>query len=84
MVQLVWAERQPRLAWEILTLPFEQGGLCVPDMELYFNCAQAKYYYHWFHPVLFMPQLAVEGDCMFPVSLKVAICARPAGAVQPS
>ena len=87
MTRLIWADKQPRFAWEQLTLPIQQGGLCAPDMELYFYCAQAKFSYYWFHLVAFMPQLAVEGDCLFPVPLQVAICGEPTrqtGDVQPS
>ena len=34
LICLVRADTQPRSSWEVLTLPFEQGGMCAPDMEL--------------------------------------------------
>lgn len=42
MIELAWAGKQPRVAWEVLTLPFEQGGLGAPDFDLYYWCAQAQ------------------------------------------
>ena len=68
-------------------LPLEQGGLCAPDMELYYYYAQAKLCHYWFHPVAFMSHVVVEGDCVHPVPLMVAVCGdplKPTGEIQPA
>lgn len=37
--------KQPRLQWDILTGPYEQGGFNIPNFELYYTSAQAHYVY---------------------------------------
>ncbi|KAJ1142571.1 hypothetical protein NDU88_008885 [Pleurodeles waltl] len=69
MIRLVWAGRQPKIAWEKLTLPFELGGLAAPDMELYYYCKQANFAYYWIRPVRYMPHLAPENDAVWPDDL---------------
>lgn len=46
MIRLVWGGgKQPRLQWDILTGPYEQGGFNIPNFELYYTSAQAHYVY---------------------------------------
>lgn len=49
LIQLIWAGRQARVAWDTLTLPCARGGFAIPDPQLYFLVAQAQYAHHWFH-----------------------------------
>lgn len=35
LIKLAWAGNQPRVKWDILTLPYTMGGLIAPDLEIY-------------------------------------------------
>lgn len=63
VTQLIWANKHARIELRALTLPFSIGGFRVPDLFLYYLCAQAQYAHYWYHPVPFMPHIAIEdGD----------------------
>lgn len=53
--RLVWGGKQARISWEMLTRPHEDGGFEIPDLELYYICAQAHYLTYWMHPPLHAP-----------------------------
>lgn len=63
----MWGGGQPRLAWELLTRPFIAEGFKVPDLELYYICAQAHFAAYWMQPPPYMPHLAVEDGYMRPI-----------------
>lgn len=69
LIRLIWGGKQPRLRWEVLTRPYDQGGLDVPDFGLYYLCAQAQFAHYWFHPPQFMPQVAAEHWLAHPIPL---------------
>lgn len=73
VIELVWAGRQPRVAWNLLTLPFRQGGLAAPDFELYAYSAQAQFLYYWHHPIPYQPHVAIEIDVASPCPIKTAV-----------
>lgn len=75
LISLVWAGRQPRISWEILTLPLEQGGLGAPDMTLYALCAQVQFLHFWIHLTPFQPHVAIEKDRSTPLPLTTALYA---------
>lgn len=75
MIELTWAGRQPRLAWEILTLPLDQGGLAAPDLPLYAYCAQALFLQYWVYPTPYQPHVAIEIDRCAPLPLNTALYA---------
>ena len=43
LMQLVWAGRQPIVRCETLTLPYEKGGMCAPDLDAYYRTAVSSH-----------------------------------------
>lgn len=70
LLRLVWGGKQPRLKWDVLTRPYAQGGLDIPDFGLYYLCAQAQFAYYWLFPPKSMPQVAVEHWLAHPIPLE--------------
>lgn len=60
MIEFIWAGKQPRVQWVVLTLPLDQGGMAAPDFTLYAYCAQAQFLQFWAHPTPFQPHVAIE------------------------
>lgn len=73
LIALVWAGKQPRVSWDLLTRPLSQGGLGAPDLELYALCAQAQFLHFWIHPIQFQPHVAIKKDVADPIPLHAAI-----------
>lgn len=73
LIELVWAGKQPRIAWEVLTLPCEQGGMAAPDLPLYAYCAQAQFLQFWLYPTPYQPHVAIELDKVALTPLATAV-----------
>ena len=56
-------------------MPFGCDGFEVPYPELYFNfhCSQWLFATYWFHPVLYLPHIAIEQRVADPTPLTVVI-----------
>lgn len=47
LIRLLWGGgKQSRIKWSTLTKPYVQGGLDIPDFEVYYLSAQAQYVHH--------------------------------------
>lgn len=66
---MVWAGKQTRISWDTLSLPYSQGGFTAPNFKLYYLCAQAHYAHYWYHPIQYLPHLAVEEGDAHPIPL---------------
>ncbi|XP_078518461.1 uncharacterized protein LOC144783270 [Lissotriton helveticus] len=50
LTRFVWNGRRPRFKHTIATLPPEHGGVCVPDLTLYFQATQLRTLVEWHQP----------------------------------
>lgn len=73
LITLVWGGKKPHIKWEVLTLPYAKGGFRVPDMQLYYLCAQAQYASYWQNALPYTPHVAVEAGAVHPIPLKAMI-----------
>jgi len=59
----IWNNRRPRLRLSLLYLPFERGGLQLPNLKWYFWAAQIRAAMHWFSPEPYLPWVQIENIC---------------------
>ncbi|KAF7670040.1 hypothetical protein LDENG_00079520 [Lucifuga dentata] len=48
--RFIWGGRKPRVKYEVLQLPKEDGGMALPKLEEYYISAQLRYIYCWCNP----------------------------------
>uniref|UniRef100_A0A8C9ZB38 Reverse transcriptase domain-containing protein n=1 Tax=Sander lucioperca TaxID=283035 RepID=A0A8C9ZB38_SANLU len=56
----IWNNRKPRLRLSLLYLPYERGGLQLPNLEWYYWAAQLRTTMFWFSKDVFLPWLEIE------------------------
>uniref|UniRef100_A0A671WUW6 Reverse transcriptase domain-containing protein n=1 Tax=Sparus aurata TaxID=8175 RepID=A0A671WUW6_SPAAU len=56
----IWNNRKPRLRLSLLYLPYERGGLQLPNLEWYYWAAQLRTATFWFSSDGFFPWLEIE------------------------
>lgn len=69
LIRLTWGNKNPRIGWRYLTLPYARGGLGIPNFKLYYLVAQCSYSHVWYHPDHRIPYYRPEADFMLPDSL---------------
>ena len=47
LTQLIWGNDRHRIALATLKLAVDEGGMAVPDFELYYITAQLQWVVHW-------------------------------------
>lgn len=66
LIRLTWGDKNPRIGWKYLTLPYDRGGLGIPNFKLYYLVAQCSYSHIWYHPDPRIPYYHPEVDFMLP------------------
>lgn len=69
LTTFIWAGKTAHIELRALALPYSKGGFKVPDLLLYYLCAQAQYAHYWYHPIPFLPHVAVENGDAQPIPL---------------
>uniref|UniRef100_A0A803KDS8 Reverse transcriptase domain-containing protein n=1 Tax=Xenopus tropicalis TaxID=8364 RepID=A0A803KDS8_XENTR len=60
LIPFLWGNKQPRIAWEKLTASYTDGGLALPNLQLYYMASQI-YYLHWcFLPDPYNPNMTLQ------------------------
>lgn len=61
--KFVWNNRRSRLRLSLLYLPYERGGLQLPNLQWYFWAAQIRAAAHWFSSEPLLPWVQIENIC---------------------
>lgn len=73
LTRLLWGGKQPRVRWQVLTLPYNRGGFSIPDFKLYYLVAQCSYAHAWYHTVSKLPYVCPESDLVLPNQLTTVL-----------
>lgn len=61
--KFIWNNRRSRLRLSLLNLPYERGGLQLPNLQWYFWAAQIRAAMFWFSPEPYLPWVQIESAC---------------------
>ena len=67
----IWNNKRPRLRLTLLYLPFERGGLKVPNFIWYYWAAQISAAMFWFSDISTIPWVSIENVNTSPLPLKL-------------
>lgn len=60
IVSFVWAGKTPRVTWKILQLPLSQGGLVLPNFQLYYWATVLVMVCWWFSQPTYNPVVTLK------------------------
>lgn len=60
MSNFIWSNRKPRLRLSLLYLPYDRGGLQLPNFQWYYWAAQLRATMFWFSEEIDLPWLHIE------------------------
>lgn len=61
--KFIWNKRRSRLRLTLLYLPYERGGLQLPNLLWYFRAAQVRSAFFWFSNPSTLPWVQIEEKC---------------------
>lgn len=61
--KFIWNNTRSRLRLSLLYLPYERGGLQLPNLQWYFWAAQIRVAMYWFSPEPYLPWVQIESIC---------------------
>ena len=73
ITSFIWANKSHRIKRKLLQYPREEGGLNLPDMELYYNACQMFYIYNIINNTNEEPWIVIENHQLQPHSLLLAL-----------
>lgn len=75
--KFIWNNRRSRLRLSLLYLPYERGGLQLPNLQWYFWAAQIRAAMHWFSPEPYLPWVQTESACSKDLRLDTYLYSAP-------
>uniref|UniRef100_A0A803JEC5 Reverse transcriptase domain-containing protein n=1 Tax=Xenopus tropicalis TaxID=8364 RepID=A0A803JEC5_XENTR len=64
IIPYVWANKTPRISWQRLAAPLQQGGLALPHFFFYYLASQISYLHWQFCPNPYNPNMALHASLL--------------------